>query len=237
MTLKLLAVDTSGPVCGVAVMKDGAIVYEASAVNRMTHSVNLLPMIDAACRSAGLTIADMDRLAVVSGPGSFTGVRIGVSTVKGLAHAHNTPCVAVDALEAMAAGAGDFAGVICPIQDARAGQVYGAAFSGGATRPERLLPDTPMKLEDYVESLKTLGDRFLFLGDGMPVHRAKLEKLLGDSAVFAKPQQAFLRPASAAYLASLAEETVDYLALEPLYLRAPNAALNKKLTEGLANGK
>ena len=237
MTLKLLAVDTSGPVCGVAVMKDGAIVYEASAVNRMTHSVNLLPMIDAACRSAGLTIADMDRLAVVSGPGSFTGVRIGVSTVKGLAHAHNTPCVAVDALEAMAAGAGDFAGVICPIQDARAGQVYGAAFSGGETRPERLLPDTPMKLEDYVESLKTLGDRFLFLGDGMPVHRAKLEKLLGDSAVFAKPQQAFLRPASAAYLASLAEETVDYLALEPLYLRAPNAALNKKLTEGLANGK
>lgn len=236
-TLKLLAIDTSGPVCGVAVMKDGAIVYEASAINRMTHSVNLLPMIDTACQSAGLTIAELDRIAVVSGPGSFTGVRIGVSTVKGLAHAHNTPCVAVDALEAMAAGAGEFAGVICPIQDARAGQVYGAAFSHGDTRPERLLPDAPMKLEEYVEAIQSIGDRFLFLGDGMPVHRAKLEKLLGDAAVFAKPQLAFLRPASAAYLASLMEETVDYLALEPMYLRAPNAALNKKLTEGLANGK
>ena len=89
--MKLLAIDTSGPVCGVAVMKDGAIVYEASAINRMTHSVNLLPMTDAACQSAGLTISDMDRLAVVSGPGSFTGVRIGGSTVKGLAHAHSTP--------------------------------------------------------------------------------------------------------------------------------------------------
>ena len=235
--MNILAIDTSDPVCGVAVMKAGAIVYEASATNRMTHSVNLLPMIDAACQSAGLGIADMDRIAVVSGPGSFTGVRIGVSTVKGLAHAHKTPCVAVDALEAMAAGAGAFSGVICPIQDARAGQVYGAAFTHGETRPERLLPDAPMKLEEYIAAIQSIGDRFLFLGDGMPVHREKLAKLLGDAAVFAMPHQAFLRPASAAYLASLAENTVDYLALEPLYLRAPNAALNKKLTEGLNHGK
>lgn len=218
-------------------MRDGAIVYEASAINRMTHSVNLLPMIDAACQSAGLTIAEMERIAVVSGPGSFTGVRIGVSTVKGLAHAHNTPCVAVDALEAMAAGAGEFSGVICPIQDARAGQVYGAAFTAGDARPERLMEDIPLKLEEYVETIRSFGDRFLFLGDGMPVHREKLTKLLGDAAVFAKPALAFLRPASVAYLASLTEDTVDYLALEPLYLRAPNAALNKKLTEGLQNGK
>ena len=220
--MKILAIDTSGPVCGVAVMKDGAIVYEASAINKMTHSVNLLPMIDTALQSAGLTVAELDRIAVVSGPGSFTGVRIGVSTVKGLAHAHNTPCVAVDALEAMAAGAGEFAGVICPIQDARAGQVYGAAFRAGTPRPERLMDDIPLKLEEYVERIKAFGERFL---------------ILGDAAVFAQPQQAFLRPASAAYLASLAEEPVDYLALEPLYLRAPNAALNKKLTEGLKNGK
>ncbi len=235
--MKLLAIDTSGPVCGVAVMKDGAIVYEASAVNRMTHSVNLLPMIDAACQSAGLSVAELDRIAVVSGPGSFTGVRIGVSTVKGLAHANHTPCAAVDALEAMAAGVGEFRGVICPIQDARAGQVYGAAFRAGDVRPERLMPDTPLKLEEYVETIRTFGDRFLFLGDGMPVHRARLEKLLGDQAVFAAPQLAFLRPATVAALAAAAEETVDYLALEPLYLRAPNAALNKKLTEGLKDGK
>lgn len=235
--MKILAIDTSGPVCGVAILVNGAVAYEAATVNKMTHSVNLLPMIDAACQAAGLTIADMDRIACVVGPGSFTGVRIGVSTVKGLAHAHGTPCVAVDALEAMAAGAGEFAGVICPIQDARAGQVYGAAFKAGAVRPERLMDDIPLKLEEYVEAIRAFGDRFLFLGDGMPVHRAKLEKLLGDAAVFAQPQLAFLRPASAAYLASLADDTVDYLALEPMYLRAPNAALNKKLTEGLANGK
>ena len=217
--MKLLAIDTSGPVCGVAVMKDGAIVYEASAINKMTHSVNLLPMIDAALHSAGVQEDDLDRIPVVR------------------AHAHNTPCVAVDALEAMAAGAGAFSGVICPIQDARAGQVYGAAFSAGEGRPERLMDDIPLKLEEYVATIQSFGDRFLFLGDGMPVHKAKLETLLGDTAVFAQPQLAFLRPASVAYLAALAEDTVDYLALEPLYLRAPNAALNKKLTEGLKNGK
>ena len=179
--MKLLAIDTSGPVCGVAVLADGAIVYEASAVNRMTHSVNLLPMIDAAMQSAGLTIAALDRLAVVTGPGSFTGVRIGVSTLKGLAHGaagdreNGIPCGGVDALEAMALGAGEFRGIICPIQDARAGQVYGAAFAPGEMRPLRLMADEPLKLEEYVEKSLTLGERFLFVGDGMPVHRAKLE--------------------------------------------------------------
>lgn len=229
--MKILAIDTSGPVCGVAVMKAGAIVYEAAAINKLTHSVNLLPMIDAACQNSGLTIAELDRIACVTGPGSFTGVRIGVSTVKGLAHAHNTPCVAVDALEAMAAGVGDFDGVICPIQDARAGQVYGAAFRQGGMRPERLMEDIPLKLEEYVERICALGERFLFVGDGMPVHRAKLETLLGEAAVFAQPQRAYLRPAAAAHLASLETETVDYRTLMPMYLRAPNAALNKKLTE------
>lgn len=238
-TLKLLAIDTSGPVCGVAILSEGAVVYEAATVNRMTHSVNLLPMIDTALQATGLTIADMDRLACVTGPGSFTGVRIGVSTLKGLAHGASRdgddgkPCVAVDALEAMAAGVGQFDGVICPIQDARAGQVYGAAFTCGDPRPVRLMADIPLKLEEYVEQIRAFGSRFLFVGDGMPVHRAKLEKLLGDAAVFAKPQLAYLRPASAAYLASLETETADYRTLMPMYLRAPNAALNKKLTEGL----
>ncbi|MBQ3484973.1 MAG: tRNA (adenosine(37)-N6)-threonylcarbamoyltransferase complex dimerization subunit type 1 TsaB [Clostridia bacterium] len=220
-----------------AILSDGAIVYEAATVNRMTHSVNLLPMIDTALQATGLTMMDMDRLACVTGPGSFTGVRIGVSTLKGLAHGASRngddgkPCVAVDALEAMAAGAGEFGGVICPIQDARAGQVYGAAFSWGEQRPERLMPDTPMKLEEYVDAIRSFGDRFLFVGDGMPVHREKLEKLLGEQAVFAQPQRAYLRPASVAYLASLETETTDYRSLMPMYLRAPNAALNKKLTE------
>lgn len=151
--MKLLAVDTSGPVCGVAILTEDGIRHECAVMNHKTHSVNLLPMIDNAFQSTGLTIQDMDRLAVVVGPGSFTGVRLGVSTVKGLAHGAGKPCVAVNALEAMAAGISGFSGVVCPIQDARAGQVYGAAFSAGENRPNRLMADTPMKVEDYVAEI------------------------------------------------------------------------------------
>ena len=231
--MKLLAIDTSGPVCGVAVMNDKGICYECSTQNKLTHSVNLMPMIDEALSSSGLTLADLDRIALVTGPGSFTGVRIGVSTVKGLAHGCGKPCVAVDALEAMAHGVGEFAGIICPIQDARAGQVYGAAFSGDADH-ERLLPDTPMKLEEYVEAIQSIGDRFLFVGDGMPVHRARLQAMLGESAVMAAPHLSFLRPATVAYLGARATEELDYLSLQPLYLRAPNAERNKKLLTAMA---
>lgn len=229
--MKILSIDTSGPVCGVAIVADGAVRYECAAQNRLTHSVNLLPMVEAAFQATELALKDMDRIAVVTGPGSFTGVRIGVSTAKGLAHGAGKPCVAVDALEAMAAGAGNFDGVICPIQDARAGQVYGAAFHAGAGRPRRLMADTPLKLEEYAERLREMGDRFLFLGDGMPVHRERLTALLDDAAVFAPAHLAYLRPAAAAYLAELTEETMDYRALMPLYLRAPNAERNKKLVE------
>ncbi len=235
--MKLLLIDTSGPVCGVAILADGVIRYECAVQNKLTHSVNLLPMIDSAFQAAGMTIQDMDRLAVVTGPGSFTGVRIGVSTLKGLAHGADKPCVAVDALEAMAAGAGEFNGVVCPIQDARAGQVYGAAFTVEADgKPQRLMEDIPLKLEEYVSAVQSFGDRFLFLGDGMPVHKAKLQALLGDAAVFAPAQSAYLRPAAAAFLAAEATEEMDYLTLQPMYLRAPNAERNKKLTEA-ANAK
>ena len=88
-----------------------------------------------------------------------------------------------------------------------------------------------MKLEEYVAAIQRFGDRFLFLGDGMPVHRAKLQAMLGDAAVFAPAQSAFLRPASVAYLAEQSTEEVDYLTLMPMYLRAPNAERNRKLTE------
>ena len=234
--MKLLAIDTSGPVCGVAILTEGGIAYECAAVNKLTHSTNLMPMVETAFASTGLKLQDMDRIAVVTGPGSFTGVRIGVSTAKGLAHGAGKPCVTVDALEAMAAGAGDFDGVICPIQDARAGQVYGAAFKAAEGRPRRLMEDIPLKVEEFVEVIKPLGERFLFLGDGMPVQRARLQALLGEKAVFAAPQHAYLRPAAAAWLGSLEETEVDYLQLMPMYLRAPNAERNKRLTEA-ANAK
>ena len=228
--MKLLVIDTSGPVCGTAVMEDEKVLCEYTAQNRNTHSANLMPMIEAALASAGKTAGEMDAIAAVTGPGSFTGVRIGVATAKGLAHGTGIPCIPVDALEALALSAGSFEGVICPIQDARAGQVYGAAFRGG----ERLTKDEPLKLEEYIEKILPLGDRFLFLGDGMPVHREKILALMGEKAVFAPGHLCYLRPSAAGMLALRSEARTDYLNLQATYLRPPNAQKHKTPLEAMA---
>lgn len=226
----LLLIDTSGPVAGVALMEDGKVRYEAMCVNSFTHSQSMLPMVEEAYLHTGLSVDKTDYFACVTGPGSFTGVRIGVSTVKALAQVGNKPCVMVDALESMANGVRYFGGILCPIQDARAGQVYGAAFEG--TTMERLLPDEPLILEEYLEKVAAYGKKMLFLGDGMPVHREKIGAMLGDKAVFAPAQLSYLRPAAAAELAwNRIEEAVSYLELQPLYLRAPSAERQKNLKE------
>ena len=121
--MNILMIDTSGPACGVAIMRDGRLIYEAELVNKQTHSQRVMPMADAALAMSDMTAAEIDVFGAVTGPGSFTGVRIGVSTVKALAHAAGKPCVAVDALEALAANVTAFDGVVCPILDARAQQV------------------------------------------------------------------------------------------------------------------
>ena len=227
--MKLLVMDTSGPVCGVAVMEDEKVLCEYTAQNRNTHSANLMPMAEAALQSAGKTIGEMDAIAAVTGPGSFTGVRIGVATAKGLAHGAGIPCIPVDALEALSISAGGFDGVICPIQDARAGQVYGAAFRDG----KRMTADEPLKLEDFLEKILPFGKRFLFLGDGVPVHREKILEILGEKAVFAPAHLNYLRPSAAGVLALRSEARTDYLNLQATYLRPPNAQKNKKLLEAM----
>mgnify|MGYP000181645115 CR=1 FL=1 len=231
--MKLLAVDTSGPVCGVAILTEDGIRHECAVMNHKTHSVNLLPMIENAFQSTGLTIQDMDRLAVVVGPGSFTSVRLGVSTVKGLAHGAGKPCVAVNALEAMAAGISGFSGVVCPIQDARVQQVYGAAFCSG----KRLLDDCVLKLSEYLDKISPLGERFLFTGDGVAVYRQQIADCLGDRVRFAAAPCAYLRPAAVAALAARdADKAVDYLTLQPLYLRAPQAERERAAREARQHG-
>lgn len=223
--MNLLAVDTSGPVAGVSVLRDGEIAYEGAAVNRLTHSVNLMPMIEEALGRAGLDISDIDYYAAVTGPGSFTGVRIGVSAVKGMAHGAHRPCIGVDALEALAAGVCMTDALLCPIQDARAGQVYGAAFLPGMP-PVRRLEDMAQKLDVFVEKALEVADgrRLYFLGDGVKTYRRAIEELLGDRAVFAPAHMSYLRPAAVAALADLhRDRAVDYLTLMPVYLRAPQA--------------
>lgn len=216
----ILAIDTSGPVCGVAVWADGRIRYEAAAINKLTHSESLMPMLDEALTRAGVDKKELTHLAVTVGPGSFTGVRIGVTAVKALSHALNIPCIAVGSLEATAQGVDAADEIICPIQDARVMQVYGAAFKNG----ERLMDDCVLKLDEYLEKISAFDGKFLFTGDGVLTYRQKIAEKLGDRARFASAQCSYLRPAAVACAAAAhADEAVDYLTLQPLYLRAPQA--------------
>ena len=227
--MKILVIDTSGPVCGVAVMDELKVYSEFTAQNKNTHSSSLMPMIEAALNAAASNLNTLDAVAAVTGPGSFTGVRIGVATAKGLAHGAGLACIPVNALDALSASAGDFDGIVCPIQDARAGQVYGAVFRKG----ERLSGDAPLKLEDYLDAAEALGDRFLFTGDGVPVHREAIARRMGEKAFFAPPFQCFLRPSAAGWIALARGEKTDYLGLQATYLRPPNAQKNKKLLEAM----
>lgn len=224
--MNVLAVDTSGPVCGVAIADGERVLYEAAAVNRFTHSVNLMPMVDQALAHTGLALSDINLLAAVTGPGSFTGVRIGVSTVKGLAHGAGLPCVGVDALEALALSAGDAGALLCPLQDARAGQVYGAAFRPGLP-PVRLMEDAALPLQEYLAralALADAGQPLCFVGDGAAAYRDAILAALPGRAVFPPAHHSYLRPAAAALLAlARQDEAGDYLALMPRYLRAPQA--------------
>ncbi|MEG1605269.1 MAG: tRNA (adenosine(37)-N6)-threonylcarbamoyltransferase complex dimerization subunit type 1 TsaB [Clostridia bacterium] len=218
----VLAVDSTGPVAGVAVAEDRKILCEVSGNLGLTHSETLQPMIDWVMAQARLTVAQVDLFACVAGPGSFTGVRIGVCAIKAIAQATSKPCVALDALEVLAAQHFGFDGVICPILDARRGQVYGAqfAFEKGSA-PVRLAKDDVLKLEDFVAQLPENG-RVLFVGDGAQVHARAIGQLLGARALIAPDHLAQLRAGAACFLAP-DKPACDYLTLAPIYLRAPQA--------------
>lgn len=231
--MNILALDTSGPVAGVAILKNGEAAYEAMAVNRFTHSASIMPMVEEGFARSGLAVRDIDLFAVTVGPGSFTGVRIGVSTVKGMAHGAQKPCIGINALEALASGVPFFDGVVCPIQDARAGQVYGAAFKAGMhPNPKRLMADEALKLPEYLNKLSAFPGPYLFVGDGVPVNLEMIESALKDKAVFAPVHTRFLRPLGVALLADhYRDQAADYLKLMPYYLRAPQAERQRKSRE------
>ncbi len=161
--MNILAVDTAGKTASVALMKDGRLLYEAFLDGGLTHSETLLPMIDTCLKTCGMSCADIDLYGVNAGPGSFTGLRIGLAAVKGLALPRQTPCAPVSTLEALAACHAGVGTVLCAL-DARRGQVYCAAFD--LETHARLMEDDAQaaaSLEDFVKSCKK---PLFFVGDG-----------------------------------------------------------------------
>lgn len=216
----ILAVDTSGPSCSVALGDERLMRYEAVCTNKLTHSVSLMSMVEEALQKGGAALEEVDFLCAVTGPGSFTGVRIGVSCVKGLALAQGKKVIGVDALEALAIGADISPKIVCPIRDARVNQVYGTAFRGG----RRLMDDEVLKLPEYLNRIVKMDGDFLFVGDGVRAYRGQIEDALGLRACFAPVHLNDLKAGSAVAAAvKLTDRAMDADMLVPLYLRRPQA--------------
>lgn len=220
--MNIVAIDTSGPAASCAVMKDGAVVQLTVMNHGLTHSETIMPALEQAMRAAGLSCAEVDVFAAVAGPGSFTGVRIGVCAVKGLAHAWDRPCARVDALEALAMNFYGFDGLACPILDARRGQVYCAAFDMRAGLPQRVMDDGAMDLRAFVEGLPK-DRRIVFLGDGLRVHALALRELLPEALIAPANLQDLHADAACVLAAARPETWIEARLLTPVYLRAPQA--------------
>lgn len=223
--MKILAVDTSANVAATALVCDGKLLAESMINNKKTHSEKLMPMIDNVLKNSDTDIQDIDLLAVANGPGSFTGLRIGVSTVKGLAHAINKPIVGISTLECLAYNLFDVGGVIAPIMDARRSQVYNAVYKWEKGEFKEVIPPRAVSLETCLNDLEN-EEKVYFLGDGVPVYKAVIKEKIGGKAIFVPENNLNQRASSMALLAEkkAAEgKTEDYKELMPFYLRKPQA--------------
>lgn len=162
----ILAFESSAKPASAALVKDGQLLSQYTQCSALTHSRTLLPMAEDMLKNAELRLSDVDLIAVAHGPGSFTGIRIGVSTVKGLAWAAEKPCVGVSTLEAMAWHGLAVGGYICPVMDARRSQVYNALFKIENGRPVRMIEDRPIALEELAKEVTALGAPVFLIGDG-----------------------------------------------------------------------
>jgi len=169
--MNILALDTSGATASAAVANDGRLIGEVSLRHGKTHSQKVIPMIEALLDMLDMGKRDIHMLAVANGPGSFTGIRIGVVTIKSMAYALNVPVVEVSSLMSLAYTISEWPGVICPIMDARNRQVYSGIYKISGDSIETLYPDAGVTVEALTENLKKLNSDVHFVGDAVPVYR------------------------------------------------------------------
>ena len=219
--MMILALESSAAACSVALTRDGELVAQNWQNSGLTHSRTLLPMAEDMLKNAELSLDKVDLFAVAHGPGSFTGIRIGVSTVKGLAWAADKPCVGVSTLEAMAWHGLAAGGLVCPVMDARRSQVYNALFQVENGKPVRLCEDRPIALSQLAEELQALNAPVFLVGDGAEL----AEKYLREQAIpcTVAPENLRWQSAWGVAMAAMDKTPGNADALLPVYLRLSQA--------------
>ena len=223
--MKIFAVDTSARSASVAIVEEGAIKGEYFINTMLTHSETLMPMTELLFKSTKCELKDIDVFAVNDGPGSFTGLRIGIAAVKGMAYAVGKPCVGISALESMAYNFSDTDSIICAVMDARCSQVYNALFEVENNNVSRLCQDRALSISELTEELLKLNRKVMLVGDGAQLCYSAMKDTL-ENVSLAPQNLRFQRASSTALVAIKAVndgKTVSASSLMPKYLRLPQA--------------
>lgn len=222
-----LAIDSSSQAGSVAVARDGNLLGEFFINNKTTHSQTILPMIDHLLSIVDLTINEIDVIAVTSGPGSFTGLRIGLATVKGLAYSRNIPCVVLSTLEALAFNVQNPEGLIVPVMDARRNQVYTACYQMSGTDFRTIVEPTTLMIAELELFLKEehSDKRIVLVGDGAELCYNSMKNSLNNLEI--APEHLRHQRASSIICGAYQNNHIDRLVcaqqIEPEYLRIPQA--------------
>lgn len=222
--MKILAVDCSAGPASAAVVEQGRVIASSYINVKLTHSQTMLPMIKQMLESAMLSLNDIDAFAINSGPGSFTGIRIGISAIKGLAAPENKPCFEVSTLESIAENFRSFDCTLCAVMDARCNQVYNAVFKIEKGQISRITEDRAVLVSQVEKELKDIKGDILIAGDGAKLFGCFAEE--NENVTVAKEPLRFQNAVGTALVAERQVENfkgVSHLELRPLYLRLPQA--------------
>ena len=227
--MKIFAVDSSAKVAAAAVCTQEKILAQTVLDTGLTHSQTLMPLCADLLKNAGIALADLDAFAVAAGPGSFTGLRIGLAAVKGMAYALNKPCYPVSTLEALAYNLTGFAGVACPVMDARRNQVYNALFTLSPEGVVRLCDDRAISIAALAEELAEISQTVWLCGDGAQLCYDTMPNR--PSNVLLAPIALRLQKASGVAAAAFrVGQAVSARELVPSYLRLPQAERERRAT-------
>ncbi|MBQ0001850.1 MAG: tRNA (adenosine(37)-N6)-threonylcarbamoyltransferase complex dimerization subunit type 1 TsaB [Clostridiales bacterium] len=224
--MKILALDSSGIVASAAILEDEALLAEYSVNYKKTHSQTLLPMLDEIVKMTELDLESIDAIAVAAGPGSFTGLRIGSATAKGLGLALKKPLISIPTAEALAYNLYDTPGVICPIMDARRSEVYTGVYRFKDHKMETVIDQEALKITSLIAQLEEIGEPVTFVGDGVPVFKKVIAETLHVPYSFAPAHLSRQRAGAVAALGAVyyAEGRTESAAEhKPVYLRLPQA--------------
>jgi tRNA threonylcarbamoyladenosine biosynthesis protein TsaB len=229
--MKILAIETSTMLGGIAIADDSGLIAEVRLNVKSTHSERLMTETDHLLKQSGLMISDIDVFAVATGPGSFTGLRIGLSTVKGFSYATGKPIVSVPTLEAFAWSFPYCRYPVCAMLDARKKEVYTALFQWDGEGFTRLIDEVSENVKRMVEDIRLLSvGKIIFTGEGALLYKDEITNIMGEDAIFASIDKMVPAPSNVASIAmkkALRAEFSEPLSLVPFYLRRSEAEIKR----------